>query len=113
MEALCRVVDGDLAKIENARLEGLDAKDYNIVKVFRSDGDRQVSLVFLLKAWPTCLSLQQSQVICNLCHPVDDTIHADISAVGNDDMSRLVHMTSTIHRENLERVVGLNLVSTN
>ena len=51
MEALCRVVDGDLAKIENARLEGLDAKDYNIVKVFRSDGARQVSQVYLLKAY--------------------------------------------------------------
>ena len=113
MEALCRVVDGDLAKIENARLEGLDAKDYNIVKVFRSDGDRQVSLVYLLKAWPTCLSLQPSQVICNICHPVDGIIHADTPAVGNDDMSRLVHMTSTLHRENLERAVGLNLVSTN
>ena len=50
MEALCRIVDGDLAKIENAGLEGLDAKDYNIVKVFRSAGDRQVSLVYLLKA---------------------------------------------------------------
>ena len=94
-------------------MEGLEAKDYNIVRVFRSNGDRQVSLVYLLKAWSTCLSLQPSQLICNLCYPVDDTIHADISAVRNDDMSRLVHMTSTIHRENLERVVGLNLVSTN
>ena len=51
METLCRIVDGDLAKIENARLEGLDAKDYNIVKVFRSAGDRQVSPVYLLKAY--------------------------------------------------------------
>ena len=36
MGALCRIVDVDLAKIDNA---GLEAKDYNIVKVFCSDAN--------------------------------------------------------------------------
>ena len=47
MEALCRVLDADLARIENT---GLEAKDYNSVKVFRSHGNCHVGLLYLLKA---------------------------------------------------------------